>query len=84
LNSVIRLGIILAGSADANKAGNQQLAELTQLIQTLQVTTNGTAVDLSLSIPESQIETLVNSIPTQAKAVASVRPAGPSEFHNGN
>jgi hypothetical protein len=84
LNSVIRLGIIMAGSAGANTAGNQQLAELTQLLQTLQVTTNGPAVDLSLSIPESQIETLVNSIPTQAKAVASVRPAGPSEFHNGN
>jgi hypothetical protein len=68
LNSVIRLGIVLAASA-----GNKQLAGLTQFLQTLQVTTEGPAVDLSLSIPESQIETLVNSAPTAPRVVASLR-----------
>lgn len=82
LNSVIRLGLVLAGSAGGNAAGNQQIAALTQFLQTLQVAANGTAVDLSLSIPESQIESLVNSVPAIAKkAIASVqRP----ELHNGN
>ncbi len=68
LNSVIRLGIVLAAST-----GNKQLAGLTQFLQTLQVTTEGPAVDLSLSIPESQIETLVNSAPTAPRVVASLR-----------
>jgi hypothetical protein len=82
LNAVIKLGIVLAGSAGANTAGNQQLSALTQFLQTLQVTTSGSAVDLSLSIPEAQIESLLNTVPTPAKkTVASVsRP----EFHNGN
>jgi hypothetical protein len=84
LNAVIRLGVMLAGSAGGNTAANQQLAALTQVFQTLQVTVNGPAVDLSLSISEAQIETLVNSLSTTAKAVASVRPAGPSDIHNGN
>jgi hypothetical protein len=82
LNAVIKLGIILAGSAGANAGGNQQIATATQFLQTLQVATNGPAVDLSLSIPEAQIESLVNSLPAPAKkAVASAqRP----ELHNGN
>jgi hypothetical protein len=82
LNAVIKLGMVLAGSVGANTAGNQQLSGLTQLLQTLQVTTNGPAVDLSLSIPEAQIETLVNTMQTPVKkTVASVsRP----EIHNGN
>lgn len=64
LNAVIKLGMMLAGSAGANAAA------ATQVLQALQVTTNGPAVDLSLSIPEAQIESLVNSA-----AKPSVRPA---------
>jgi hypothetical protein len=76
LNAVLKLGLILAGSA----GGNQQIATALQFLQTLQVTANGPAVNLSLSIPEAQIENLLNSA-TAKKAVASVeRP----ELHNGN
>jgi hypothetical protein len=76
LNAVIKLGVMLAGSASANTVANTQLSAATQFLQTLQVTVNGAAVDLSLSIPEAQIEALVNSVPAPAKAAASVRPAG--------
>jgi hypothetical protein len=82
LNAVIKLGIVLAGSAGANATANQQLAATTQFLQSIQVAANGPAVDLSLSIPEAQIESLVNSVQAPAKkAVASLRPP---EFHNGN
>jgi hypothetical protein len=75
LNAVIKLGMILAGSASATTPANPQLTAASQFLQTLQVTANGPAVDLSLSIPEAQIEVLVNSVPTPAKTAASVRPA---------
>lgn len=82
LNAVLKLGLILAGSATGGAAGNQQVAGLMQLLQTVQVTANGSAVDLSLSIPESQIESLVNSTPA---VIASVRKQAPSAvIHNGN
>jgi hypothetical protein len=74
LNAVFKLGVMLAGSAGgANTAGNQ-LASAMQFLQALQITTNGSAVDLSLSIPEAQIEALVNSVPAKTPA-ASVHPA---------
>jgi len=44
-------------------ASNAQLQAALPLIQQIQVTTNGAAVDLSLSIPESQIETIAASLP---------------------
>ena len=75
LNAVIKLGMILAGSASANMPANPQLTAASQFLQTLQVTPNGQVVDLSLSIPEAQIEALVNSVPVPAKTAASVRPA---------
>jgi hypothetical protein len=82
LNAVIKLGLILAGSAGGNNAGNPQIATALQFLQTLQVAANGPAVNLSLSIPEAQIETLVNSVPVPArKAVASVERPG---LQNGN
>jgi hypothetical protein len=80
LNAVIKLGMILAGSAGASKGGNPQITTALQFLQGLQVATDGSAVNLSLSIPEAQIEGLVNSVPAK-KPVASVqRP----ELHNGN
>jgi hypothetical protein len=74
LDAVIKLGLILASSATSK---NPQLTDAVKLLQALQVTTNGSAVDLSLSIPEAQIETLVNSIPVTKQAVARVRPRSP-------
>ncbi len=64
LSAVIKLGITLGGSMVANAA---------QLVQAVQITTNGSEVDLSLSIPEAQIEALVNSLPEPPKAVASIQ-----------
>jgi hypothetical protein len=71
LNAVIKLGITLGSSLAGNAAKDPQLAAALQLLQAVQVTTNGSDVDLSLSIPEAQIEALVNSLPAPTKAVAS-------------
>lgn len=71
LSAVIKLGMLMVGSIASNQAGNQQIAGLLQALQNLQVTTNGAAVDLALSIPESQIESVINSAPA---AVANARP----------
>jgi hypothetical protein len=65
LAAVLQLLKALAGS-------NAQLQNALQFIQEIQVTTNGDAVDLALSVPESQLESLVNSLPkAQAKAAQS-------------
>jgi hypothetical protein len=60
LQAVVKLGIAL-GAANV------------PVLQALQVSTNGSAVDLSLSVPEAQIENLVNSAPAAIKPVASTR-----------
>jgi hypothetical protein len=74
LSAVVRLLVNLAVSNSANAANDPHLAQLTQLLQTLQVTTSGAAVNLALSIPETQLESLVNSVPNHAAAPASTRP----------
>jgi hypothetical protein len=81
LQAVVKLGLALATSYTSNN--DPQLKELVQLLQALQVSTNGPAVDLSLVIPEAQIENLINSAPAHAKAVASAHTRSP-EFHHGN
>lgn len=63
LNAVIKLGLLMVGSVSTGQQGNQELASLLQLLQTMQVTTSGSNVDLSLTIPESQIESLLNNVP---------------------
>jgi hypothetical protein len=45
------------------------------------VTVSGQAVDLALSVPESQIEALVNSAQAQVKPVAARRNSG--QLQNG-
>ena len=80
LNAVIKLGVTLGASLTTK---NQQLTAAVQLLQALQVTTNGSTVDLSLSVPEARIESLVNSVPAPAKAVASVHTGTPA-IANGN
>jgi hypothetical protein len=77
LQAVMKLGLTLAASQTT--ANDPHLAEALQLLQGLQISTNGPAVDLSLSIPEAQIETLVNSAPVRAKAIAST-----PNYINGN
>jgi hypothetical protein len=80
LDAVIKLGVVVLAS---NTANDPHLAQLVQLLQPLQVSENGAAVDIALSIPESQIESLVNSLPAHSK-VAAARARRSHEFHNGN
>jgi len=69
LQAVLKLGIALVSSQGAN---NTQLEDVMKILQSLQVTTNGAAVDLALSIPESQVESLINSAQQlRVKAVAA-------------
>src|SRR5579863_9789696 len=68
LSAVIKLGITLGGSMVPNAV---------QLLQAVRITTDGSDVDVSLSIPEAQIEALVNSLPAQPKAVASAHRQSP-------
>jgi hypothetical protein len=58
LQAVVKLGIVLVG---AN----------VPMLQGLQVSTNGSAVDLSLSVPEAQIENLVNKAPVAVKPAST-------------
>jgi len=74
LQAVVKLSLALASSYQG--ANNPELQELLQLLQSLQVTVSGQSVDLALSIPESQLETLVNSAQTQLKPVAARRNGG--------
>lgn len=70
LNAVIKLGLLMVGSVSSGQRGNPELASLVQILQTMQVTTNGSNVDLSLTVPESQVESLLNSA-----AILKVSPA---------
>lgn len=72
LQAVVKLGIALASSL--NTANNPQFAALLQILQSLQANVDGSAVNLALSIPESQVESFINSIP-KAPAAAGVAPA---------
>jgi hypothetical protein len=59
LAAVLKLGVTFASTLGGN---NAQLEELTQFLQTLQVTASGSAVNLSLAIPENQVEALLNQV----------------------
>lgn len=69
LQAVIKLGIALASSM--NTSTDPQAADFIKLLQSTQVTVDGSAVDIALSVPESQVEALVNSIPHTAVTNAS-------------
>jgi hypothetical protein len=71
LQAVVNLGLALVSSLNTSK--DPHMAELVQLLQTIQTSVDGSTVNLALSIPESQVETLVNSLP-RTKLVAA--PAG--------
>jgi hypothetical protein len=73
LTAVIKLGLLMVGGFGSNTNGNQELAGLAQILQNTQVTTppGSNVVDLSLTVREDQIETLINS----AAANVKVKPA---------
>jgi hypothetical protein len=60
LMDVIRL-IATMMAANAGTDRNPQIALIAQLLPTLQITTEGQAVNLALTVPETQLEALVNT-----------------------
>jgi hypothetical protein len=50
--------------------GNKDAAAIAQMLQSLQVTTSGSTVNLSATVPESQVESLLNAA-TAPHAVAN-------------
>ena len=63
LGDVIRLIVTLVST---NSGANAQAAAAAQLLQSLQITTEGNAVNLALTVPESQLEaflTTAGSVP---------------------
>jgi hypothetical protein len=64
LGNVVKLllSMMTPNGSQAN-AGNPQMAAAMQLLQTLQVKTSGSTVDLALTIPEAQVEALILSMP---------------------
>jgi hypothetical protein len=85
LSGVLKLGVMLVSMAAQNQgsANNPQLAALAQLLQTMAVSTNGPAVDVSLAIPEAQAEGFVNSVFHPASPAVSPD-AQPRRRLNGN
>ncbi len=63
----------------ASMAGGQdpQIATLAQILQGMKLTADGPAINVALSIPETQVETILNSMKNQARPAvrAAVRPA---------
>ncbi len=51
-------------------ANNQDAAAFAQLLQSLQVTATGTTVNLSASVPESQVEALLNAALTPHEKIS--------------
>jgi hypothetical protein len=71
LGAVIKLATNLIGSVSTGK--NPEVAQLVQWLQTLQVTTGGSDVNLTLSIPETQVEALLNEALKPAMPAAGAR-----------
>ncbi len=59
----------------ASMAGGQnpQIATIAQILQGMKVTADGAAINVALSVPETQVEAILNSMKNQAKP--GVRPA---------
>jgi hypothetical protein len=66
LAAVIKLAEIMI-SSNASAANDPRGADFIQILQGLQVTTNGPAVDVSLAVPESQLEAMLNTPASHAR-----------------
>jgi hypothetical protein len=66
LGDVIKMVASLAAMGGGN---SKDAAGIAQLVQSLQVTTSGATVNLSATVPESQVEALLNSALTPHAAV---------------
>jgi len=79
-NATSLAGILQAVVSLASMAGGQdpQIAAFAQVLQGLKVTTDGSTINLALSIPEIQLETLLNGLKNQAMPSAkkaTIKPA---------
>jgi hypothetical protein len=72
LQAVVSLAS-MAGTQAGAGTQNSQLASLAGILQGLKVTASGVSINLALSIPETQIESILNSMKTLAKP--AVKPA---------
>ena len=71
LASVIRM---VASLVQMNGSQNPNTAPLADLLKTLNVSTDGTAVNITASVPESQVEDLIH----KASAAKTSKPAAPA------
>jgi len=71
--SIADLVRMLAGIASMGAAQNPQAATVAQLLQGLQVTTSGTAVNIAASVPETQLEALLHPAAAARPAVRNRR-----------
>lgn len=59
LAAAVKLGVTFVSALGGN---NAQFKDLTQLLQAIEVNTSGSMVNLSLAIPEAQLEALFNQV----------------------
>jgi hypothetical protein len=74
LAAVVKLGVNLLSM---NSGKDAQMAQFAQLLQNIQVTTSGSDLNLAMTVPESQVEALLNQMwkPSAAVQPASLPPA---------
>lgn len=58
--------LLSMANVNAQGSANPQAAAALALLQTMQINTDGSKLDLALSIPEAQIESLISSLPKPA------------------
>jgi hypothetical protein len=66
---------MLAMNTGQSAAQDPTTAAALKLLQTLQVNTTGSTVDLALTIPEAQIESLISALPGAPRKPAAAKPA---------
>jgi hypothetical protein len=70
LGAVVKLLIALAST---NSSANPQLGAVLPLIQNVQISTEGAAVNLALAIPEDQVEAVLTNLPQHPKQTSPRR-----------
>jgi len=60
------------------------MAQFAQVLQSLQVTTSGTAVNLSLSVPEAQVEAALNNVLKRPNVAPAVERLQRRQSNKGN
>ena len=82
LSAVIKLAVNLLSSMGTGQ--NAQMAQFAQVLQSLQVTTSGMAVNLSLSVPEAQVEAALNNVLKRPNVAPAVEHLQRRQSNKGN